>query len=116
MPKHTAINTDSLFCSELLALVYQGIGLLPKYGEGGQLPNEFSPCDFSSDMSSRHPLVKGELEQEVMFGFPPGTTSSEPEDMEDSEPPKTHLHRRVANHKHFREHFGERKHGQMGTH
>jgi len=101
MGRNTKEGPDSLFCSELVAYVYQGVGLLKKFSDGGTIPNEFSPCDFSSDFSIKHPLLKGELEKEVMFGFPPEKVHASTEH---------HAHpKRVTarkNQKHFRDHFG----------
>ena len=54
--------------------MYQGVGLLQKYEDGGTIPSEFAPCDFASEFSNKLPLLKGTLDKEVMFGFPPNIT------------------------------------------
>lgn len=41
-------NLGSLFCSELIAEVLQGIGLLDDVGQGGMPSNEYTPHHFSS--------------------------------------------------------------------
>lgn len=70
LTKNTKEGKDSVFCSELVAYVYQGIGLLKTPDEGGLIANEYSPCDFGSERNRLH-LTSGVLEKEVMFGFPP---------------------------------------------
>jgi len=75
---NTKEGSNSLFCSELVAYIFQGIGLLEKYADGGTIPNEFSPCDFSSQFTYKLPLIGGHLGEEVMFGFPPDVPVSPP--------------------------------------
>jgi hypothetical protein len=41
-------NLASLFCSELVAEILQGIGLLDEVGQGGRPSNEYTPRHFSS--------------------------------------------------------------------
>lgn len=41
-------NLTSLFCSELIAEILQGIGLLEDIGQGGRPSNEYTPRHFSS--------------------------------------------------------------------
>jgi len=42
-------STPLLFC----------IGLLLPFQNGGVCPNEYAPCDFSSDFSQKLKLIKG---------------------------------------------------------
>lgn len=67
--KNTVEGADSLFCSELVAYMYQAARVIQPFHEGGTIPNEFSPCDFCSDFSYKLPLLKGTLDKEVIFGY-----------------------------------------------
>jgi hypothetical protein len=51
----------SLFCSELIAEVLQGIGLLDDVGQGGRPSNEYTPRHFSSahDLELKHGFAFG---------------------------------------------------------
>lgn len=41
-------NDTSLFCSELIAYMYIGMGLLKPFEHGGKSPNRYAPSDFST--------------------------------------------------------------------
>lgn len=58
--RNTKEDLSSLFCSELVALVYKKMGLL----ETDKLSNEFTPDDFSSKNDSKLKLKMGKLAKE----------------------------------------------------
>lgn len=86
---NTKEGSSSLFCSELVAYMYQGVGLLKKFADGGTIPNEYSPCDFSTEFASKLNLLEGHLGEEVIFGFPPGSPVPLPVDLPSPTTPVT---------------------------
>jgi len=68
---HNEETLDALFCSELVALVYQRMGFLASPKDGGEPSSEYVPGDFSVGFEHKLPLLKGKLGDEIYFGHPP---------------------------------------------
>lgn len=59
-------NLSSLFCSEMMAKIYQKMGLLRSSDKGGLVCNEYAPRDFTSNVELNL-LLDATLEDEVML-------------------------------------------------
>ncbi|MES1919447.1 hypothetical protein MHBO_001279 [Bonamia ostreae] len=59
-------DLSSLFCSEMMAKIFQDMGLLTPSSKGGLVCNEYAPRDFTSEREL--PLLKNAtLEDEVLL-------------------------------------------------